>query len=235
MLEYLKNKKIMVVVAHPDDEILGVGGTINRIAELGGTIKVIILGEGLTSRSLKRDRSQYSSELLIHRENIKEAQKILKYQHLEVYDLPDNRFDTVPLLDIIKIVEIEKDNFNPDVIFTHHLGDVNIDHQKTFEAVHTSIRPLITEKVCGLICFETLSGTEWIPSNDPRKFNPNLYIELNKENLKTKIEAMNCYQFEKRDYPHPRSREGIITRSKMWGISIGKPLAEAFEIIRLIN
>ena len=146
MLEFLKDKRIMVVAAHPDDEILGVGGTINLLANLGAVIKVIILGEGLTSRSEKRDPINYSNKLKIHNKNIIEAKKHLEYHELSTFNLPDNRFDTLPLLEIIKIIEKEKKLFNPEVIFTHHMGDVNIDHQKTFEAVLTAVRPLEDEK-----------------------------------------------------------------------------------------
>ena len=235
MLEYLKNKKIMVVVAHPDDEILGVGASINILQNLGAVIKVVILGEGITSRGETRDLKIFNKQLNKHKINIKEAQACLKYQELSIYNLPDNRFDTIPLLDIIKIIEKEKEEFKPDVIFTHYMGDVNIDHQKTFEAVNVAIRPLETELVKAFICFETLSGTEWIPSSDPRRFTPNFYIEMEENNLKCKIDAMNCYEFEKRKFPHPRSEEGIKTRAKMWGISIGKKFAEAFQVIRLIS
>jgi len=232
MLEFLKDKRIMVVAAHPDDEILGVGGTINLLANLGAVIKVIILGEGLTSRSEKRDPINYSNKLKIHNKNIIEAKKHLEYHELSTFNLPDNRFDTLPLLEIIKIIEKEKKLFNPEVIFTHHMGDVNIDHQKTFEAVLTAVRPLEDENVKTLISFETLSGTEWISSSDPRKFSPNLFISLNQNHLQKKIAAMNAYQFEKRSFPHPRSDRGIKNRAEMWGISIGENFAEAFQIIR---
>lgn len=235
MLEYLKNKKIMVVVAHPDDEILGVGASINKLFDLGALIKVVILGEGITSRGETRDLNMFDQQLRNHKKNILEAKAFLKYQELALYNLPDNRFDTIPLLDIIKIIEKEKEEFKPEVIFTHHLGDVNIDHQKTFEAVNVATRPLESEFVKAIICFETLSGTEWIPSNDPRKFNPNFYLEIKNKNLQSKIDAMNSYEYEKRKFPHPRSEEGIKTRAKMWGITIGKKYAEAFQIIRILN
>ena len=102
MLEFLKDKKIMIVAAHPDDEILGVGGTINLLVNLGASIKVIILGEGLTSRSEERDPKHYSKMLKIHKKNIVEAKKHLGYHELSTFNLPDNRFDTLPLLEIIK-------------------------------------------------------------------------------------------------------------------------------------
>ncbi len=162
MLKLLKNKKILLVVAHPDDEILGVGATMNElITKTGSTVKVVILGEGLTSRSDKRDASKWQTKLEKHRKNIYEAQKQIGFQEIAIYDFPDNRFDSVALLDIVKVIEKEKLNFKPDVIFTHHYGDLNIDHQKTYNAVITATRPMKEEHVNTIITFETPSATEW--------------------------------------------------------------------------
>ncbi len=235
MLESLRNKKILVVVAHPDDEILGLGGTINKLVNnYGCEIKVIILGEGITSRGNDR-KNNHKKDLEIHKSNIEKAKSFLGYQHLEYYDLPDNRFDTIPLLEIIKIIESEKLKFKPSIVFTHHGGDLNIDHQKTFEAVITSFRPIKGEIVNTIITFETLSSSEWIPSNDKRKFNPNLFVSLDENNIKSKINSMESYYFEKREYPHPRSPKAIRLRAEMWGVTVGKNFSEAFEIIRTIQ
>lgn len=229
----LLNKKVMVVVAHPDDEVLGIGGTIYKLVKkYKCEIKVVILGEGITSRDRTRNVKKQKQKLLQHNKDILLAKKFLKYQILSTYDFPDNRFDTIPLLDLIKIVEIEKESFNPEIIFTHHNGDLNIDHRLTFEAVYTACRPMANENVKTLITFETMSGTEWISSNEPKKFNPNFFVELNKNELSIKINAMESYSFEKRGYPHPRSPKAIENRTEMWGISIGKNYAEAFQIVR---
>jgi LmbE family N-acetylglucosaminyl deacetylase len=236
MLESLRNKKIMIVVAHPDDELLGLGATMNRlIKEENINTHVVILGEGITSRSDSRDPEKWEKELLVHRKNIKQAQESIGYHNVSIHDFPDNRFDTVALLDIIKVIETEKSNFQPDVIFTHHGGDVNIDHQRTFEAVITSCRPMENEKVLNIITFETPSGTEWRASSDPKHFIPNLFFSVNKENLESKIKGIESYEFEKRNYPHPRSPEALKIQAQRWGISIGKEYAEAFQVIRSIN
>ena len=131
-----KKKKILIIAAHPDDELLGLGATMHKlINEKESIVRVIILGEGITSRSDKRDPKKWTEELKRHRENIEEARKSIGYESVGIYDFPDNRFDTVALLDIIKVIEKEKEIFKPEIIFTHHGGDVNIDHQRTFEAV----------------------------------------------------------------------------------------------------
>lgn len=185
MLKYLKNKKILVVIAHPDDELLGCGATMHKlIHEFNCTIRAIILGEGITSRSENRDVEKCKNELAKHKANIHAAAKHIGYHSIGVYNFPDNRFDTVALLDIVKIVEKEKEEFNPEIIFTHHGGDLNIDHQRTFEAVLTATRPLPGENVKGIITFEIPSGTEWRASSDPRHFIPNLFIEISGKTLK---------------------------------------------------
>ncbi|WP_417444257.1 PIG-L deacetylase family protein [Joostella sp.] len=236
MLESLRNKRILVVVAHPDDELLGLGATMNKlITEYGVKTHVIILGEGITSRSDKHNIKEWKTELAIHKRNILEAQKSVGYHGVSIYDFPDNRFDSVSLLDIVKIVEDEKRNFAPDIIFTHHGGDVNIDHQRTFEAVITACRPMSHENVNTIITFETPSGTEWRASSDPKHFIPNLFIEVSEINLNAKIKGMESYEFEKRSYPHPRSPKALKIQSQRWGVSVGKEFVEAFQIIRSIN
>lgn len=236
MLEYLKNKKILIVVAHPDDELLGLGASMSRlIADYDVTAHVVILGEGITSRSDKRDVEKWEEELLIHRNNIKQAQAAIGYNSVSIYDFPDNRFDTVALLDIIKVIEKEKEKFEPDVIFTHHGGDVNIDHQRTFEAVITSTRPMANERVKAIFTFETPSGTEWRASSDPKHFIPNFFISFSSSNLEKKIIGMESYEFEKRAYPHPRSPEALKIQAQRWGVAVGCDFAEAFCIVRLIS
>lgn len=223
----------MVVVAHPDDELLGVGASMNRlILEDRAIAHVVILGEGLTSRTDNRDVVFWRQALEKHRKNIKEAQKKIGYQSVGIYDLPDNRFDSVPLLDIIKIIEKEKRDFQPEIIFTHHGGDLNIDHQRTFEAVMTACRPLTSESVRSIITFETPSGSEWRASTDPRHFVPNVFITVSEAHLQSKIEGMESYEFEKRNFPHPRSPEALRILAKRWGIVIGAEFAEAFCLVR---
>ena len=236
MLESLRNKKVMVVVAHPDDELLGLGATVHKlINEFSCEIRAVILGEGITSRSQYRDPEKWKKELKTHKANMESARKAIGYDKISTYDFPDNRFDTVPLLDIIKVIEKEKQEFKPEVIFTHHLGDVNIDHQRTFEAVNTACRPLSEETVTTVLSFETASGTEWRASTDANHFIPNFFVEVSDENLEAKISGMESYEFERRKFPHPRSPEALRIQAQRWGIIIGRKYAEAFAVVRIIN
>lgn len=225
----------MLIVAHPDDELLGCGATFNRlVTEFNSNIRVVILGEGITSRAEIRDTEQWEQELKIHRENIKQSQEAIGYQSVSIYDFPDNRFDSIALLDIIKVIEKEKQEFRPNVIFTHHGGDLNIDHQRVFEAVITACRPMQNETVKTIIAFETPSGTEWRASTDPRHFVPNLFVVVSEKNIQAKINGMESYEFEKRRFPHPRSPEALRIQAQRWGVAIGAELAEAFVVVRNI-
>lgn len=232
-MKNLSDKRIMVVVAHPDDEILGLGATMNRLTKENATeTKVVILGEGLTSRSEQRELEKWKNQLKKHKANIQAAKEIIGYNTVKTYDFPDNRFDDVPLLDIIKVVEKEKVNFKPHIIFTHHGGDLNIDHRITFQSVITAARPLENESVESIITFPTSSGTEWQASTEPHRFVPNFFIEVSKENIDNKIAAMESYEFEKREYPHPRSPESLIAMARNYGSSVGTIYAEAFCVVR---
>jgi LmbE family N-acetylglucosaminyl deacetylase len=236
MYELLANKRILCVVAHPDDEILGLGATIhNLIHHHGCIVRAVILGEGITSRSDERDREKWAEELAIHRANIQNAAKTIGYESTGIYDFPDNRFDSVALLDIVKIVEKEKQEFQPSVIFTHHGGDTNIDHRCTFDAVITATRPMLGEVVRSIFTFETPSSTEWQAFNYPNYFMPNVFMHVSKINVEAKIAAMEHYEFERRLFPHPRSPEALEILARKHAITIGAEYAEAFMLIRCIS
>lgn len=229
-------KNILVVVAHPDDELLGLGGTLAYLAENSSVnIRVVILGEGITSRSDSRDAKSWEKQLKKHRKNIEDAKKILGYHQLSCYQLPDNRFDDLNLLDIVKIIEKEIVEFQPDILFTHHGGDLNIDHQKTFEAVMVACRPVNQDKPKAILTFETPSSSEWQSNIDPRLFRPNFFFELDKKHIETKSLAMECYEYEKRVFPHPRSPKALLILAQNRGISVGKEYVEAFCIIKLYS
>lgn len=220
-----------MIAAHPDDEILGCGGTIRRLINEGNEAYALILSDGITSR--------YSSITPEVKEHIKvrlnenvSSNKILGYNEEFLCEFKDNSFDKEIFLNIVKAIEKYVDFIKPSIIFTHHYGDLNIDHRLTFEAVQTATRPMKECSVKELYCFETVSSTEWnFIAQD--KFVPNYFVNI-EDTLKDKIKAIKCYESEMRSYPHPRSIEGLEVCAKRWGTVAGCNYAEAFEIIRKV-
>ena len=225
---------VLIVAAHPDDEILGCGGTTAKFVEEGNKVYTLILGEGITSRDEMRNRHKREKEIKELRLQIERASKIVGVRDAFVFDFPDNRFDTVAMLDIVKTIEKVKIDVKPDIVFTHHHGDLNIDHRITFEAVMTAFRPVKGEKVREIYSFEVPSSTEWNASISTSYFMPNYFVDISKT-LELKIKAMKEYKSEIREYPHPRSPEAIKIYTKRWGIQAGLQAAEAFEVIRMIR
>lgn len=225
------NKKILIVAAHPDDEVLGCFGTVARLIKDGYEAYTLILGEGKTSRDEKRVVENKKDEIEILNEEIKRANNIIGIKKCFIYNFPDNRFDSIDLLDIVKIISKVKNEVNPDIIFTHYENDLNIDHQITYKAVLTATRPIQNESVKEIYSFEVLSSTEW---NYPLSFIPNIFFDI-ESTFNLKLEAMKCYQSELRNYPHPRSIKGIELNAKYNGMRVGNRYAEAFKIVRIIR
>lgn len=224
--------KLLVIAAHPDDELLGLGATIKKKVEEGWTAYAIVLGEGLTSRKANRKLTSDNDINQLHLDG-KNASKIVGFKDIYFESLPDNRFDSVNLLDVIKIVETYIKKYNPDIIYTHHPSDRNIDHRITYDAVLTATRPLGSLKLKKILTFQTPSSTEWGFQRDSL-FKPNVFEDVTNY-LDFKIEAMLEYKSETRDFPHPRSSEALKTLAASWGIIFGVKFAEAFELIWELN
>lgn len=224
------NKTILVVAAHPDDEVLGCGATVARFVQEGHIAYVLILGEGVTSRDKTRHRTARLSEIDSLKKEAVNANRFIGIKKVFFHDFADNRFDTVPLLDIVKVIENYKKKIHPDIIFTHFRNDLNIDHQIVYRAVITATRPASDEPVKVIYSFETCSSTEW---NFPLSFSPNVFINI-ENTLELKLKAFSAYHSERRDYPHPRSIKAIRKNAEKWGISVGYKAVEAFEVVRLI-
>jgi LmbE family N-acetylglucosaminyl deacetylase len=224
-------KKILIIAAHPDDEVLGCGGTIARLAEEGNEVYSLIMGEGVTARDEKCNLRKRRREILVRKQQMKTAGKILGIKKSFSYNLPDNRFDSIPLIDIVKKIEKIKNLICPQIIFTHFKNDLNIDHQITYQAVITATRPMVNETTKEIYSFEVLSSTEW---NYPLSFSPNMFVDVTRT-IDLKITAMGCYKLELRDFPHPRSLEFIKINSMYWGARVGLNHAESFQVVRLIK
>ncbi|MFH0840010.1 MAG: PIG-L deacetylase family protein [Candidatus Omnitrophota bacterium] len=223
-------KKILVVAAHPDDEVLGCGGTVARMIAEGNEAYTLILGEGITSRYPKSS-NRMKKDLRELRKAIGKANRVIGAKSVFPLNFPDNRFDTVSTLDIVRSIEAIKNRVKPQVIFTHHWRDLNIDHRVAFNAVLTACRPVEEETVSAIYSFEIPSSTEW---NYPYTFAPNLFVDITAM-LSRKISAMKCYATELRKFPHPRSPRAVEAQAAKWGSVVSRNYAEAFEIVRMIK
>ena len=225
--------RVLVVAAHPDDEILGCGGTAARLVQEGHDVQFAILGEGITSRHLHRSDADSAQLAKLHRQAEAAAGKV--GVKCVVFDsLPDNRLDTVSLLDVVKIVEGLVDRIRPEVIYTHHAGDLNLDHGIIHRAVLTATRPMSGNQVREVYSFEVASSTEWAFQQLQPSFRPNVFVDVT-HTLEAKIAAMSCYQTEARKFPHPRSPEALRAIAQRWGSICGCAAAEAFELMRSIR
>ena len=223
---------ILVIAAHPDDEVLGCGGTILATAPEDVVI-IGILGEGITSRYPKRDEAPIE-ELNSLELQAKQVSSLLGASDLVLGGLPDNRFDSLDMLDIVQTIEQWIDKFNPGVVYTHHPGDLNIDHSTTYRSVLTATRPTKGSGVKELYTFEVPSSTEWAFQSLSPPFMPNTFVDVS-DVIDRKVQALNVYKDEVRDFPHPRSSEGLKVVARRWGSVIGTNYAEAFQLIRSIR
>ena len=225
--------KILIVAAHPDDEVLGCGGTIARMSKEGHDISIAILGEGITSRYLQREDADKKMVRNLHKRSHQVA-KIFGVKDLQLFDLPDNRFDTIALLDIVKILEGLIEKIKPECIFTHHASDLNVDHVLTNRATLIATRPIENTSVKTVLSYEVPSSTEWAFQTTGPGFRPNIFIDIT-GTLDIKIDAMQLYDVESRQYPHPRSSESLRANASRWGSVSGMKAAEAFELVRYLR
>ncbi len=224
--------KVLAIVAHPDDEIIGVGGTLRKHVKAGDQVAVLIMGDGKSSRQdyyepvseITKSDSFAETEVALNVLGIKQSLRL---------ELPDNRFDGLDFLDVVKKVSTAVAEFKPNIVYTHHASDLNIDHRIAFQAALTACRP-IENKVEQLLSFETLSSTEMSAFSIERPFLPNVFVNIESE-LEDKLQAMKAYNSELREFPHPRSLETIKLNAKLWGSKNNVGACEAFVMIREIR
>lgn len=223
-------KRVLVVAAHPDDEVLGCGGTLALLSQNGFEVHVLVLGEGVTSRDPVRNSETKAGKIEALRNAGRRASELLGISHISFESLPDNRFDTVPLLEIVKQIEETITQLSPMIILTHFTGDLNVDHRITAQAVLTAARPLPGSPIQAILGFEIPSSTEWGFS----EFFPTVYVPIF-EYLDLKLSALSAYAEELRNFPHPRSPEAILALARKRGSEVGVPAAEAFVLYRAIG
>jgi len=223
--------QILIIAAHPDDEVLGCGGTIAKHLQNGDEVHVLILAEGVTSRDEVRERESRAGELSQLAQAAQEAGRILGVKSVELYDFPDNRMDSVDLLDVVKVVERAIDKYKPDMVYTHHAGDVNIDHRIVHQAVVTACRPLPGQCVKTLLFFEVPSSTEWQTAGSALVFLPNYFVDIS-NCLDKKLQALKVYESEMRPWPHPRSLLAVEHLARWRGAMVGVEAVEGFVLGR---
>lgn len=217
---------ILVVAAHPDDEALGCGGTIARHVAAGDEVACLFLADGATSRESEADAS-------VRERQARRAADTLGIGEILLARFPDNRMDTVALLDVVQVIEKVVARFSPETIYTHHGGDLNIDHRITHQAVLTACRPQPGHSVRAIYGFEVPSSTEWAPPATLPPFTPTRFVDITAY-LEQKRAALDCYVEEMRPWPHARSFEAVEALARMRGACVGVEAAEAFMVIREI-
>ena len=230
----LELNRVLVVAAHPDDEVLGCGGTIARHADAGDQVQVLIVAEGATSRQNQRDPIQARDELSALALASQTAGLILGAAGVELLDLPDNRLDSLDRLDLIKRIEVIIRRHQPQVVYVHHIGDVNVDHRRLHEAVVTACRPTPGHPVRRLLSFEVASSTEWQPPGSASVFQPNWFVDIS-DQWQRKREALEAYASEMRPSPHARSLEAVEHLARWRGAQVGVEAAEAFCLLRQLR
>ena len=224
-----KPRTVLIVAAHPDDEALGCGGTMVRLANDGATLHVAFLADGVGARY--RDGIKTDEETEARRAAARAACEVLGAAPPVFDDFPDNRLDTVALLEIAQRVETIIGSVKPDTVFTHHAGDLNVDHRRVHQAVVTACRPQPGHPVRRLMFFEVASSTEWQPPGSAPVFQPQCYVEIT-ATLSAKLEALRAYEAEMRPWPHARSIEAVEHHARWRGATVGCEAAEAFMVGR---
>ncbi len=216
--------KVLVVAAHPDDEVLGCGATIAKHTKSKDMVQVVFLSDGFSSRRNDSNRDNSAER----------SSKVLKCKNPIFLNFPDNQMDSVSLLSIVRKIEEVIGDFQPNIVYTHHFGDLNIDHKITHKAVMTACRPQPNFCVKEIYSFEILSATHWQSQSMSNAFIPNYFIDVS-DFMDIKEKALQCYNNEIREYPHARSYKAIQSLALYRGSTVGFKLAEAFCIERIIK
>lgn len=217
---------VAVVAAHPDDEALGCGGTLARHAARGDEVHVLFLADGVAARE-----GAARAEIAQRQDAARSAMRVMGAREPHFGGFPDNRMDTVPLLEVVQVVETFLSKAGARVIYTHHGGDLNIDHRVAHAAVVTACRPVPGSIVDAVYTFEVLSSTEWHSPQQTAPFVPQQYVDVT-ATLDKKLKALRCYGAEMRAGPHARSYDAVQSLARLRGAQAGVAAAEAFEVLR---
>lgn len=222
-------KKILVIAAHPDDEVLGMGGTIAKLVKDECQVDVLIVTDG--SSSQYRDSDHLAEIIEAKKIETRNCADVLGVRDVYYGELPDMKLDTTPHVRINQVIEDVIDKVQPDTVFTHFWGDVNCDHQNVYKSTLVAVRPVMGQVVKKLYCYRVPSSTEWTPNKADTMFMPNLFVDI-EQFAEKKYKAFACYTTELRDYPHPRSVQYLRETDKAAGLKVGLMAAEEFVLLR---
>jgi len=232
-MHFSKSSKILVLAAHPDDDVLGCAGTLAKALKNKAQIKIIFFGEGVTARyqAGKENSDNALKAIRVREGEAKKALKILKIKDYKFGDKHCTKFDQYPLAVFIKEIESEIKNYAPDIIFTHNNRDLNIDHSIIHKATMVACRPSAKSSIKNIYSFEVPCSSNWIFED---KFNPNVFVDI-ATTIRLKQNAFSQYKNENRPFPFPRSKIGLDTLAKFRGMQSGLKFAEAFKLERSIQ
>lgn len=223
--------KVLIIAAHPDDELLGCGGTIINHVRVGDEVMCVFLADGVSSRYINPcNSSECSADVNERRQVAEQVAVILGMLEPVFCNFADQMLDVLPVLKLNKTVEKIVSDFMPDIVYTHFGNDLNTDHCTVHQSTMVALRPLPAQKCHAIYSFEIPSSTEW--GNE--RYSPNVFVDIS-DSIDLKLEAVKLYDAEIKAYPHPRSVEAIEARAKYWGSICGKKYAEAFELVRFIR
>jgi LmbE family N-acetylglucosaminyl deacetylase len=222
-------KRVLIIAAHPDDEILGCGGLISKYQALGVIFKILFIGEGSSCRFEEPKSNEALMEIKERNSSAIRSLKSLGIIDVEFNNLPCGRLDQVPIISINKIIENAINTFLPDTVITHSPYDANNDHKIVFNATIMATRPAAQNVVNKVMSYEVLSSSEWAYV---QTFAPNYFEELTEKDVESKWQALSHYETEIKNYPFPRSRDGVRALAMIRGMQSGVKFAEAFHLIR---
>jgi LmbE family N-acetylglucosaminyl deacetylase len=224
--------KVLVIAAHPDDEVLGMGGTVAKLSAQGVECHLLIVTDG--SSSQYRDSDNLKEIIEAKKLETKKCADLLGFKTIHYGELPDMKLDQTPHIVINQVIERTIDKLQPDAVFTHFWGDVNRDHQEVYKSTLVAVRPVMGQVVKELYCYRVPSSTEWTPNKADTMFMPNVFVDIEMF-AEQKYKAFSCYSTELRDYPHPRSVQYLRETDKAAGLRVGLLVAEEFVLLRKLD
>lgn len=226
-------ERILVIAAHPDDEVLGMGGTIAKYSSRGDEVAVLIVTDGSTTQY--RDNPDLQRIIEMKKRETAECAAVLGVKHVFYGELPDMKLDVTPHIEINRVIENVIAEYHPTIVFTHFSGDVNKDHKMVYESTLVACRPVSEQCVKKMFLYSVPSSTEWNVQTNSCAFLPNWYEDISGEYAAKKYKAMECYKTELREYPHPRSIQYLRTADVAEGNRVGLLAAESFILLRNIT